>query len=215
MTALQRLVSIAPDLAKQEEWIRLFYEDIWTVGEILFSEKKTKKERKRLLRKLRDDWEDELARLEQAPDAAATSFLAECCRITDEQWEGLFHCYSNPRIPATNNGTEQLILYLKSQERIQARSPNPGARFIRNAPIKALFVNRRKVSSESFIASRSQDQMNEARRQLKTVSRTTGVARLARSDLPRLLDRVTKRWRRPRDGKLPNAAEERSQLPHS
>lgn len=197
MTGLQRLVAIAPGLAEKEEWIRLFYDDIWTVGEILFSADKTKKERKRLLHQLREDWENEIARLEHGPDEAGRFFLAECCRITDEQWAGLFHCYSNPRIPPTNNGTEQLILVLKNQERMQAKSPNPGARFIRNAPIRALFINRQRASDEAFIGSRSREQMDQARCRLRTVSRTTGVARLARRDLPRLLDRIKQRWRRP------------------
>lgn len=196
MTALQRLLALTEDLREKEEALRLYYEDVWELGEILFSEGKTTKQRKTLLRKLRQGWEEELQRIEEQPERKAVRrFFAEACRLTDDQWEGLFHCYSNPKIPNTNNGTEQLIAELKNQQRQLARNPSPGARFIRNAPTAALFVNQKNLPGAEFIGSSTPEQMAEVRDRLRHSSRQAGVARLARRDLPLLTSRIKARWR--------------------
>lgn len=197
MTRLQRLVSISGRLRKKEAWLREYYKDIWTVGNILFTTGKSKRDRKQLLEKLRESWEKRLLELEGSPDKVGAHFLSECCRLTDDQWDGLFHCYSNPRIPATNNGSEQLNAMLKSLERVQAKNPNPGARFIRNAPINAAFVNRKQFPGKEFIATRNPEELAAVRSQRKAVAHKLGVARLARRDIKRLLDRLQERWRSP------------------
>jgi hypothetical protein len=150
-----------------------------------------------LLRELRQSWESRLLQLDQSPDKPAALFLSECCRLTDDQWEGLFHCYSNPRIPQTNNGTEQLIAQLKSLERMLASNPSPGGRFIRNAPINALFTNRRRFPDQTFIGTRSPEEMAATRRNRKAAAHKAGVARLARRDLPKLLEQFKARWMAP------------------
>jgi hypothetical protein len=164
------------------------------VGDILFSSGKSKRERKRLLEELRQTWEKRLSKIDLSADKPGAYFLSECCRLTDDQWDGLFHCFSNPRIPGTNNGTEQFIGQLKSLERVLAKNPNPGARFIRNAPINAAFVNRRQFPGKTFIAGRTPDEMAAIRQARKKAAHKVGVARLARKDIHKLLDRLKKQW---------------------
>lgn len=176
--------------------LRCYYDDIWSIGDTLFGEGKSRQQRKHLLEEMRKNWELELQKLDAASekDALGVEFLAECCRITDEQWVGLFHCYVNPRIPGTNNGTEQLIATLKSLERVLSRNPNPGARFIRNAPVMALFVNQQRPPGAAFIGTRGPEDMARVRRQLRAGARVGGVAKLARQNLPLLLSRIIKGW---------------------
>lgn len=121
-------------------------------------------------------------------------FLAEACRLTDEQWDGLFHCYANPRIPNTNNWMEQLIAKLKTQERDMAKNPKPGARFIRNGPIIAIFVHQRSLPGEDFLGSVPPEEFTRIRMETREASRQAGVAKLARSDLPKLMGRIKAQW---------------------
>ena len=197
MTRLQRLLEITADLRTKEKWLRVFYADVWAVGEILFGQGKTKSERKRLLRKLQEKWVKNMMRLDRlpGPEHPAMPFLVEAFRVTDEQFDNLFHCFSNPRIPGTNNGTEQLIAHLKSLERQLAKNPNPGARFIRNAPSTALLVNLKVLPGEQFIGTRTPEQLAQVRVELKEASRQAGIAMLARRDLPELMSRIKKRWK--------------------
>lgn len=194
MTKLMELISFGDELRDKERWLRAFYGDIRKVGEILFREGKTKKERKRLLRELRFHWAAELTRLEEAEDEPGAFFTSECIRLTDSQWDGLFHCYSNPRIPPTNNGTEALISQLKSLERVQGKNPSPGDRFINNAPSNALLGSLPKLPGAEFIASRTPQEIAEIRFQRKQAAHQTGVARLARQNLPKLAGKLIQRW---------------------
>ncbi len=194
MTALQALIEIGPELRETELWLRKYYEEISNLGEIFFGKNRSAKSRQNLLLERYDDWERQLTELVAEATDPRRIFLEEARRFTDEQFEGLFHCFINPHIPGTNNGTEQLIKRLKSDERTQSKMPNPGERFINNAPISALFITQENVPDEAFIASRTREEMTQARTALKQTRHRTGVARLARSDLPKLLDRVKKRW---------------------
>lgn len=196
MTRLQRLLEIAPELRTREKWLRIFYADVWAVGDILFGQAKTKSERKLLLRKLQEKWVKNMMRLDRLPAPhPAMPFLVEAFRITGEQFDNLFHCFSNPRIPGTNNGTEQLIAHIKSLERQLAKNPNPGARFIRNAPPTALLAKLKVLPGELFIGTRPPDQLAQVRADLKEASRQAGIAKLARRNLPELMRRINKRWR--------------------
>lgn len=194
MTDLQALLEITPELFDKQAWLKDYYENIWMLGDILFGEDKSTKKRKELLEDQYDGWSKQLKALVADAQDPRRVFLEEAIRLTDEQWEGLFHCYANPRIPATNNGSEQLINQLKSAERVLAKTPNPGARFINNAPINAIFVNLPHLPDERFIASRTREEMDHARDVLKGVRHRVGVARMARSNPRKLMEEVKKRW---------------------
>lgn len=197
LNSLLRLLALSPKLRAKEVLLRAYYSDIWALGEILFSHGQSNRERKRLLRELRQSWATRLSCAGDSPDPIATLFFSEARRLTDDQWEGLFHCYGNPRIPQTNNGTEQLIAQLKSLERLLARNPSPGSRFIRSAPITAAFVNRETLPGESFIASRSPEEIALVRRNRKAAAHKASVARQARHNLPQLIERLKARWKPP------------------
>lgn len=195
MTRLLQLLVITPELRDKENWLRSYYADIWTVGNILFGQGTPKNERKRLLRELQGKWVANMRRLDDSPDDPALPFLVEAFGVTQSQFYNLFHCYTNPRIPATNNGTERLLAVLKALERQLAKNPNPGARFIRNAPTEGLLLNLKTLPGEAFIGTRTPEDMARVRASLREESRQAGVAKLARRNLPELMDRIRKRWR--------------------
>ncbi|MBI3840953.1 MAG: hypothetical protein HY297_03235 [Thaumarchaeota archaeon] len=195
MTRLLQLLVITPELRDKENWLRSYYADIWTVGNILFGQGTPKNERKRLLRELQGKWVANMRRLDDSPDDPVLPFLVEAFGVTQSQFYNLFHCYTNPRIPATNNGTERLLAVLKALERQLAKNPNPGARFIRNAPTEGLLLNLKTLPGEAFIGTRTPEDMARVRVFLREASRQAGVAKLARRDLPDLMNRIRKRWR--------------------
>lgn len=196
MNRLQKLLKITPELRSKESWLRAFYADVWALGDILFRQGLKKQERRRLIRELQGKWFKKMRRLDQDhPDHPAMPFLVEAFRVTDDQFDNLFHCYDNPRIPNTNNGMEQLIAHLKSLHRQMAKNPNPGAQFIRNAPTTALLNTRKPLPGEAFVGSRTPEQMAEVRAQLREASRQAGIGKLARRNLPELMSRIKSRWK--------------------
>lgn len=195
MTRILELLEIAPEIREKEKWLREFYADVWTVGTILFGRGTPRNERKRLLRELQGKWVQKMRQLDDSPDDPAIAFLVEAFHVTEDQFENLFYCYMNPRIPATNNGTEQLIGTLKSLERQMAKNPNPGARFIRHAPTEGILLNLKTLPGEAFIGTRTPEDMKRVRLLLREESRQAGIGKLARRDLPELMSRIRKRWK--------------------
>ncbi len=53
------LLQIVDQLKADEQWIRKYYADIWSVGNILIREAKNTKGAKRRLRELKEGWEKE------------------------------------------------------------------------------------------------------------------------------------------------------------
>lgn len=195
MTKLLDLLSIVDEFQDRESLLRAYYADIWKLGEILFQKGLSQKRRKALMRELKQSWERELNELRaDYPQDPHCEFFSAACRLTDSQWPGLFHCYAHPNIPGTNNTTEQFIAELKSQERVQAKTPNPAARFIRNAPITAIFNNRPSLPGEELVASASLEQITRAKELQKNLTHRTRIQRWARRDMQKLLDHVAKRW---------------------
>lgn len=168
---------------------------------ILFREQQTAKGAKRELLKLRDGWERRL----RSPrcDEQTRSILSAWCEQTDSYWPGLFHCYGNPHIPATNNGTEQLIKETKQLERLLSRSPKPAVRFIRHAATNAKVRGWPRLPGKEFLASRSIEQLRDAERQLRERRRQQGVQSRARRDIDGFAQEVLKRWKQSNDPPAP------------
>lgn len=139
-------------------------------------------------------WEKELTRLRRGPKDPRRRLLTEWCKITRSYWPGLFHCYSDPRIPATNNEMERLIKDLKQLERLLSKSPNPGMRFVRNAPINAHFINRRSLPGEEFLAKLSTETIGATKAALRRCAAKTGILRGARQHYSRTLAEIRTEW---------------------
>jgi hypothetical protein len=120
--------------------------------------------------------------------------LTDWCKITKSYWPGLFYCYSDHRIPQTNNELERLIKDLKRLERYLSKSPNPGKRFVRNAPINAHFINRRTLPGEEFLAKLNHGAIAAAKAALRVAGTKTGVLRGARRHYSRLLREIVALW---------------------
>jgi hypothetical protein len=114
---------------------------------------------------------------------------------TDSYWPGLFHCYSSPCIPATNNDTEQFILLVKNLERRLANNPQPAVRFVRHAPVSALFIGRDEFPGADFIARCAVDGLPAAKALLALRRKKTGAMRRARKDFVGETDRLLERWK--------------------
>lgn len=201
--ALEKLLTIVDAFRDKEEWLRAFYGDIWQVKEILFAEGQTAKAAKRLLREMRRVWEKKVhgSATATCPDKAGTRVLTKWLKQTTSHWEGLFHCYSDPRIPHTNNEGEQLILVCKNLERRMANNPNPAVRFMRNGATTMLFVGRSTLPGEAFVAGCTAEIQASAATLLRSRCRKMGVIQRTRRDfdgeLQRVMDRVRKASRGP------------------
>jgi len=163
------------------------------VGDILFKEGRTRKGAKRLLRELKRRWEKKLARLDS--DDPGHAVLRQWIKQTESHWPGLFHCYRDPKIPATNNAMEQSILRVKNLERRMANNPNPAVRFLRNAASTGIFLNRTSLPGEEFLARRSPQDLRQAAADLANRRQKFGAMQRARRDFTGELDRLEKLWK--------------------
>ena len=196
------LLQVVDQLKADEKWIRKYYADILKVGDIL-RDAKNSKGAKRRLRELQDGWEKELKKskveAQRSPEkpkkpSPEQELLAKWCKITRSYWPGLFWCYSDPRIPRTNNELERLIKDLKRLERFLSRSPNPGRRFVTNAPINAVFINRRNMPGEDFLAKLTHSKFAEVKATLRAAAGKEGVLRGARRRYSRVLQDIVADW---------------------
>jgi hypothetical protein len=193
--ALDELLSLVDKFQTTGRAIHRFYDDIWTVQKILFKEGQTTKGAKHELYKLRKNWERRLASPRCEADLEAAEMLGAWCDQTDSYWPGLFYCYGDYRIPATNNEMELWIKEMKQLERRLSGNPNPAARFIRHAAINALLASRPRLPDETFLASRSEQEVKAAVRRLNARRRKLGLSHLVRRDPTRFAELVLERWK--------------------
>lgn len=183
----------------EEKWIRRFYADIWEMGHILFHQAKTAKGAKRLLRGMQARWISMMDHPERHPevphDEEAYALLNGWSNRLELYWKNLFHCYSNPHIPATNNEMERVILDLKQLERILSRSPRPGDRFIRHAATNAMVVGRPELPGETFLVRCGQKAIEQAVTRLRAQRKQHGIGVTACRDWPRARDRLLAQWK--------------------
>ena len=179
-----------------EEWLRRFYAEIFEVKRILFAEGQTVKGAKRLLRKMRDRWVQRLLRSTNLSDDKDYEILGAWCNKTDNYWPGLFHCYSDPRIPGTNNGMEIFIKEIKQLERHLSQNPNPATRVIRHAATNAIATTRPELPGKEFLARCSPQLIAQAEASLKAKRKTLGAARYARRNIDAFAENALERWRR-------------------
>jgi len=158
-----------------EKWVRRFYAEIYAVADVLFVKAKTTQGAKRLLREMREEWASQLTRVTSDADGRAWALLANWCNQTDNYWQGLFHCYADPRIPATNNDMEHLIKEMKQLERVLSRNPNPAIRFILHAATNALVTGRPSLPGADYLARCGADAMHQAETRLRADRKRRGV----------------------------------------
>ena len=189
------LLSVVVRVKDREQWLRKFYADVFELGHILFGDPGQSAPRaKQQIRELRGRWKVQVANLKAKGDERAVSVLSNWEGTTETYWDGLFHCYTYPRIPATNNGTEQLIAHLKTLERVLAKNPNPAVRFLRNAAVNAMFVNRETMPDKEFIASRTAEDFARAKAATKGQAKKTGIMRKARKNIKGLMNQLLTEW---------------------
>lgn len=178
-----------------EERIRRFYEDIREVADILFVKAKTTKGAKRLLREMRAKWMSEANRYAASGDAEAWGMLMTWCNQTDNYWPGLFHCYADPRIPATSNDIERLIKAMKQLERILSRSPRPGTRFILNAPVNALVTSHPQLPEAESLANLGPRVLQQVEARLRSERTRRGIGWRATRNLKAAKVTLLTRWK--------------------
>ena len=121
--------------------------------------------------------------------------LSDWCDQTDSYWLGLFHCYGDFRIPATNNEMERFIKEMKQLERTLSRNPNPEIRFIRHAAINALLASRPSLPGEDFLANVNAQEVKAAVRRLASRRKEQGLAHLLRRNPERFCELALERWK--------------------
>jgi len=193
--ALLEMLEVLSKVSDKAKWLREYYADVLEIGTILFHEGQTASGAKRQLRELSGRWEDQLAQLTASEsDQEAAELLNAWQGLMDSYWPGLFHCYGNPYLPATNNGTEKLIGQLKRLEQFLANNSRPASRFVRNAPHLALLVNRQQLPGEAFLASRRSEDFRKAKAYLQARRERAGMASRARADFSGVLKGLEERW---------------------
>jgi hypothetical protein len=195
LEAVLQLLTVLDELKTDQEWIRSYYVDILETGKILFAEGQTSGKAKQALKKLKAKWEDELKQLEDKDeDPDAQEVLREWIRLTTSYFPGLFHCYANPYIPATNNGMEKFIGDLKKLEQFIANNPRPAKRFVKNAPLLAFVFKRQNLPSEEFLRSRRAEDINKAKAYLETRRKRASIAYQARRDFTGTIKSLREQW---------------------
>lgn len=101
---------------------------------------------------MKEKWASQLTQKATGLDEDSWTLLATWCNQTDNYWPGLFHCYADPRIQATNNDMERLIKKIKQLERVISKNPNPANRFILHAATNALVTGRPELPGAEFLA---------------------------------------------------------------
>jgi len=80
---------------------------------------------KRILRTYLNKLEKQVPR--RGRKSSYSSFIEHLIALSERYWEGLFHCYDHPHIPATNNGLESEFGATKrSQRKVTGRSSTAG-----------------------------------------------------------------------------------------
>ena len=184
------------DRVKDEErYLRTYYADIRAVGKILFTEGQTARGAKRMLRKMTDAWEASLRNFSEDPKNPAAQVLASWGKTTASYWPGLFHTYSSPYIPGTNNSTEQTIKKSKSNERVFSGNPNPAHRFLRHAAINAIFIGMDELPGAEFLRSLTHEDIAKAKATLRSTSARWVIIHRARHRRAEHLNRLEERWK--------------------
>ena len=174
--------------------IRRFYEDVWNVQKILFATGQTKSGAKRQLFKLRKNWEKRIASPRCSADLDAAEMLGDWCAQTDSYWPGLFHTYSDFRLPGTSNDIERHIKDNKQLVRKQSGSPNPARRFIRHGATNAVVTSRPVLPDKNDLASRSAGDWAVAKKELAARRKSHTALHLARRDPEKYRKRFLERW---------------------
>ena len=178
-----------------DRWLRQFYAEVEDVRKILFTPGRTAKGAKRLLKQKREHWLTRLTRPTPTTAPGDFAILADWCNQLDSYWPGLFHCYSDPRLPGTNVAMERHIKEMKQWERVISRNPNPAVRFTRHAAINATVITHPQLPGADFLASRSTAELQTVTRVLKAQRRKQGVASLVRRDMDRFKRGIVARWK--------------------
>lgn len=194
MQALIDLLAVVEKFRDDEERVRRFYADIREVGDILFIKAKTTNGAKRLLREMKDKWMAEMTRYAASGDADAWSMLAGWCNQTDTYWPGLFHCYADPRIPATNNDIERLIKEMKQLERVLSKNPRPATRFIMHAPTNAMVTSRPQLPGAEFLARLGPEVIRQTEARLRGERKRRGVGWRAIRNFKGAKATLVERW---------------------
>lgn len=145
------------------------------------------------MREMMRRWQKKLARL--GSDDPGAGVLDQWLKQSESHWPGLFHCYSNPRIPNTNNDGEQLILIVKNIIRRLANNPNPAVRVMRSGAVTALFVGRTTLPGVDFVAACKPEVRARAEALVAAQRTKIGVMQRSRRDYDGEMNRLLERAR--------------------
>ncbi len=144
---------------------------------------------------MKSKWMLDSIRYAASGDEEALSMLAKWCDQTDTYWPGLFHCYADPRIPATSNDVERLIKDMKQLERLLSRNPRPAARFILHAPTNAIVTSHPELPGAEFLARLGPDVLRTAEARLQSVRVKRSIGWRTIRNFKKAKATVLERWK--------------------
>lgn len=145
--------------------------------------------------KLRKTWETRLSSPIYKGQIVEHGILLGWCDLTDAYWPGLFHCYSDPRIPATNNELERHIKRMKQLERVFSSHANPAMRFISHAATNSKVTALPIIPDEKALARHTTQDIRDATKRLKASRRKHGVAQRIRRTPKTFIEELLVRWK--------------------
>lgn len=204
ISAILEMLTVLDDLHAEQDWLTLYYQDVLELGRILFAAGQTAGTAQRLFAQLTEKWKSELAELKtRGEDDEAQALLAGWIKVAASYSADLFHCYSNPHIPPTNNAMEKFIGDLKKLEQLLANNPRPASRFVRHAPTRAIFFKCKQLPGQAFLASRSKEDLKQAKAYLELRRKHASIAYRARRDFTRTVRSLQEQWDSESQGTLP------------
>lgn len=126
-------------------------------------------------------------------------FVENAWKVTRSYWDGLFHCYDDPRIPQTSNAIESLfgkgkrLLRKCSGKKSTANGPgslNGGAFIVTVALHNAFGV----VELEQFLRAYQPEIYRQERQKLKTGSRQESRRRQFARQPEKFLNQILEKW---------------------
>lgn len=196
VSTLLGFLEVLDELHAAQDWLLLYYQDVLKLGTIFFAKGRTAAEATRLFGELTAFWKGELKELaERDEDYEAQALLTGWIKLADSYGKDLFHHYSDPNIPATNNAMEKFIGDLKKLEQFLANNPRPASRFVRHAPTRALFFGCKHVPGEELLAACRREDIKRARAYLETRRKRASIAYRARRDFTGTLNTLREQWK--------------------
>lgn len=136
---------------------------------------------------------------QRGPGAYLRRFIRHAMIVTASYWEGLFHCYDDPRIPQTSNTIEQLFGKAKRLLRAcggrkstaSGSGSSGGAFFLYTVAFHESFP---RAEREAILTRISKEEYQAARTKQQSIRKPEARRRQYTRDPDKLLDQIERDW---------------------